>query len=250
MIDFPRPRYMDDDFNLSEIVQKAESGDMYAQWDLFYLMTIWGYNSKNIEFEKQKAYYTNLRHLVESGVVSLYVRMGNVVLKGIGCEQNTEEAVRWYQKAAENDDPLGNESIGEVYYLGIYAPIDYRKAYEYFTKDAGTKTFNTRYHLGEMYRQGLYVNKDSAKACEYYTNIVEEKIDRYGLDDYYWHACYRLAVALHYGEGVECDLHRSRELLLSVKKFLEEDVDLVDEDESDMTIEKIEQELKNLELGV
>ena len=79
-----------------------------------------------------------------------------------------------------------------IYFNGTEVPADYEKAYAYFTKDDGKKSFCTRYALGEMYRQGLYVEQDVQKAWDYYTGIATDRSPYYELDDYYWRACYRL----------------------------------------------------------
>ncbi len=91
-----------------------------------------------------------------------------------------------------------------------------------------------------MYRQGLYVEKDPVKACEYYASIVEDTFAGHELDDYYWRACYRLAVALHYGKGVERDLTRAHELLQLTKQRAEERDD--NSSVADITIGEIEKE--------
>ena len=36
------------------------------------------------------------------------------------------------------------------------------------------------------------------------------------LDDYYWRACFRLAMAYHYGQGTEKDLDMAIDLMSSV----------------------------------
>ena len=232
-----------DDFDPEETLIKAEEGDMDAKWDLVCYMAFSGIALKDADPEYQDVYYSNLHDLAEAGNTPAYIMLGDAILVGIGCRQNTEEAVRWYEKAAEEGDPFGNELIGEIYFKGEHAPVDYKKAFEFFTKDEGKKSFCTRYHLGEMYRQGLYVDKDPVKACEYYANIVEDTFAGHELDDYYWRACYRLAVALHNGEGVECDLGRALELLQFAKQRAEERGDKASV--ADITVDEIDNELDN-----
>ena len=232
------------DFDPDETLIKAEEGDMDAKWDLVCYMAFSGIALKDADPEYQDVYYTNLRDLAEAGNTPAYIMLGDAILEGIGCEQNTEEAIRWYEKAADEGDPFGNELIGEIYFMGKHAPVDYKKAFEFFTRNEGRKSFCTRYHLGEMYRQGLYVEKDPAKACEYYAGIVDDKFKGHELDDYYWRACYRLAVALHSGEGVERDPARARELLQFAKQRAEERGDKASV--ADITVDEIDKELDNV----
>ncbi len=233
-----------DDFDPEETLRKAEEGDLDAKWDLVCYMAISGMATEHADWEEQEIYYTNLLDLAEAGTAPAYIMLGDAILKGIGCEQNTAEAVQWYEKAVEEGDPFGNELIGEIYYKGEHAPVDYKKAFEFLTKDEGKKSFCTRYHLGEMYRQGLYVEKDPSKACEYYAGIVDDESKGRELDDYYWRACYRLAVALHNGEGVERDPGRALELLQFAKQRAEERGE--NASVADITVDEIDYELDNV----
>ena len=207
------PSPYDEDFDLEDAIRKAEAGDRDAKIALVCYMAISGLATKNADPQMQETYHRHLCDLVKAEYVPAYIMLADAVLDGIGCKQDAAEAIRWYEKAVENGEPFGNELLGEMYYLGKGVPVDYKKAFAYFTKDHSKKSFCTRYHLGEMYRQGLYVEKDLAKACEYYADVAFDELEERHRDDYYWRACYRLGVALHHGDGVDKDLERASLLL-------------------------------------
>lgn len=180
------------DIDFYKTVEDAENGDTGAKWNLVNSIAVGYADAYADEFDLDALYFENLCGLAENGNAASYIMLGDAILKGKGCRQNTEEAVRWYEKAVENGVKFGNECIGEIYFTGEYASPDYKKAYEYFTKDEGKKSFCTLFHLGEMYRLGLYVEKDLEKACEYYREIVYDGNPSRRADDYYGRACSRL----------------------------------------------------------
>ena len=180
--------------DFQQTVKAAKNGDTSAMWDLVNYIAVNQEDDGSGNYDVNRLYYDTLCDLAADNEAAAYIMLGDAVLHGTGCDQNAEEAIRWYEKAAENGQRFGNECIGEMYYFGEYVTQDYKKAYEYYTKDEGRKSFCTLYHLAEMYRQGLYVKKDLAMACRYYSEIVYDGKDkRITIDDYYWRACYRLS---------------------------------------------------------
>ena len=180
--------------DFQQTVKAAKNGDISAMWDLVNYIAVNQADDGSGNYDVDRLYYDTLCDLAAENEAAAYIMLGDAILHGTGCDQNAEEAIRWYEKAAKNGHRFGNECIGEMYYFGEYVTQDYKKAYEYYTKDEGRKSFCTLYHLAEMYRQGLYVEKDLAMAYRYYSEIVydgDEK--RITIDDYYWRACYRLS---------------------------------------------------------
>ena len=47
---------------------------------------------------------------------------------GAGVEQNWDEAVRWYRKAAEQDNAFSQEQLAKCYREGLGVPIDLEEA--------------------------------------------------------------------------------------------------------------------------
>ena len=73
------------------------------------------------------------------------------------------------------------------------------------------------YTFTDFISQGLYVSQNEAKACSYYEAIVDSDKPYAEIDDYYWRACYRLALAHHYGQGTEKDFAKAIALISKAK---------------------------------
>ena len=193
-------------YNLYELLQKADDGDLAAMETAARMLSEDGYLSDDPAGEIAKRRVSYIQRLVDAGKETAFVMMGDAYRRGKGVPENLGEAFRWYEKAAENGDRLGNERLGMLYYGGEGVPIDYRKAYEYFTKDQGKKSFAVSYALGEMNRLGLYLVQNYDRACLHYSNIVEDEEEPYPeKDEYYWRACFRLGMLTYYGRGTGKD---------------------------------------------
>lgn len=204
---------LDESYNLFEIIQKADAGDLEAMSVAVSIIEMEGYLEKDSDEEIRERYVSYLLNMAQNGMKEAYILLGDAYRKGCGVEKNPQEAIIWYTKAAVSGENFGNESIGMMYYEGIDIETDYEKAFTYFTKDEGKKSFCTIYSLGEMYRLGFYVGINYVKSCEYYSEIVYSELRYAELDDYHWRACYRLAYNLHYGLGIEKNLNEALLLL-------------------------------------
>jgi TPR repeat protein len=77
--------------------------------------------------------------------------------KVIGVPKDYVEAVKWYRKAAAQDDAMGQHNLGMMYANGNGVPKDYAKAYMFFNL-AAAKDFEN----AEKYREtiGEIMTKD------------------------------------------------------------------------------------------
>lgn len=228
------------EYNLYELLQKADKGDLDAMTTVVSLLAAEGYTDDDPDGEIAERQVRYLRQLAEAGRTFACIMLGDACRTGDGAPKDVKEAIRWYEQAAEGGIRFGNECIGLLYYEGDDIPADYQKAYEYFTKDEGKKSFCTTYALGEMFRKGLYVSQDEEKACEYYESIVYDDGSYPEMDDYYWRACYRLAMAHHYGRGADKDLDTAVELMAKARNLYESRSD--DAVKGDISKEEIYQE--------
>ena len=81
-------------------------------------------------------------------------------------------ALKYYEMAAEYNYHPANLGLGYIWYYGRTGTVDYKKAFEYFSKERGDD--NADYKLADMYKNGHYVEKDYAK----YKQIIENLYDR------------------------------------------------------------------------
>ena len=111
-----------------QTVEDAKNGDINAMWDLVNYIAVNQADDGSDGYDIDRLYYDTLCDLAEKDETAAYIMLGDAVLHGTGCKQNAEEAIRWYEKAAENGHRFGNECIGEMYYFGEHITQDYKKA--------------------------------------------------------------------------------------------------------------------------
>ena len=84
---------------------------------------------------------------------------------------------KYLELAAEYGYSPSYESLGYLWYYGQTGTVDYKKAFEYFSKGAESPDDYLRmgceYKLADMYHNGYYVEKDEAK----YREIIERCYD-------------------------------------------------------------------------
>lgn len=203
-------------YNLLELLQKADSGDLEAMETAVSFFVDQGYLDNPDIYNRYLSY---LQKMAEAKSAVACIMLGDTYAYGDGVPADPDKAIRYYDAAAQNGENFGNECIGMLYYSGKIVPRNYQKAFEYFMKGGAHKSLCTLYMLGEMYRLGLYVGKSPETACDYYSKIVFTNEKYPEKDDNYWCACYRLGHALHVGEGIEID-HGAAYTLLSKAKAL------------------------------
>jgi TPR repeat protein len=174
----------------------------------------------------------SIRYKAEHGDAKYQYAYGVCYEKGWGVEQDTKEALAWYNKAAAQNNGPAYNSLGNYYREGSGVKADPKKAFEYYQKGAvekdaqamlnlgnchyfgmGTeKDINTAVkwwtdaadagnayamaQMGDCYFHGLGVEKDLAKAIEYYTPAADKNITS---------ALYQLGILYYTGNGVEQD---------------------------------------------
>jgi TPR repeat protein len=70
------------------------------------------------------------RPLAEQGDPQAQIRLGWMFEKGQGVQQNDQEAVKWYRKAAGQGNAEVQALLGEMYFKAV--PQDYVHAYRWF----------------------------------------------------------------------------------------------------------------------
>lgn len=217
--------------------EKAEGGDMVAQYQYASYLTNWHPNEDDY---KQAVIW--LRKSAEQGYAPAQCSLGNHYWTGEGINQNFEQAVLWYRKAAEQGNETAQfnlgvcyangqgvtrsdyfaltwykkaaeqgyknaeHSLGKAYYYGKGTTENKRLAFEWFTNAADQNHSEAMYYLGECYSHGYGVTKDMIKAVEWF-----EK----GAENFDTSSQYALALLYLRGDGVQKDSIYAADLLLN-----------------------------------
>lgn len=135
------------------------------------------------DFVKALEYYLKG---AEQGNVEVQIKAGLLYEAGInGIKRNSEEAVKWFNKAFAQDVSYAKK-IGKIYYRGKrnsgYAgefrtsvKQDFAKALEWYLKAAEQNDEHSQFRIGVLYEAGIKgVKKDSAEAFKWFTKTVTQ----------------------------------------------------------------------------
>ena len=77
--------------------------------------------------------------------------LGKMYLEGGGVvAQNNETALKYFNKAALLNNPVGQSGLGLMYLYGKGIAKDYKKAFDFFQKAAEQSWVDGQLHLGNM----------------------------------------------------------------------------------------------------
>ena len=100
--------------------------------------------------------------------------LGFLYEKGWGVAQDFSEAVKWYRKAAEQDYASAQHNLGLCYENGKGVTRDYNEAVRWYRKAAEQGKAKAQCNLGWCYEMGNGVNKDYNEAVKWYRKAAEQ----------------------------------------------------------------------------
>ncbi|CUP25407.1 FOG: TPR repeat%2C SEL1 subfamily [Bacteroides xylanisolvens] len=134
----------------------------------------WGYRKGYDNLEAVKWY----QKAAEQGLAIAQYKLGTMYEKGRGVEPSDEKAVEWFQKAAEQGLADAQCKLGFMYRNGTGVEQSYAKAAKWFQKAAGQGLADAQYHLGRMYQNGTGVERSYEKAAKWFQKAAEQGYDR------------------------------------------------------------------------
>jgi uncharacterized protein len=114
------------------------------------------------------------RKAAEQNDAKAQVAIGKMYEVGDGVPQNKQQAVIWYQKAAEQGYCEAQYICGLMYFDGVGVPKDYEQAIKWFVKASEQGKFMASIKLGEIYEQGKAVPQDYQQAVKWFLKAVEQ----------------------------------------------------------------------------
>ena len=126
--------------------------------------------------------------------------LGSMYEDGVVVTQDHAEAVKWYQKAAEQGVAEAQVNLGFMYAEGRGVSRDYGAAMKWYRKAAGQGVAKARFNIGLMHQNGWGVPADDARALKWTRQAA-----RQGYADAQVNLGFRYAV----GHGVPKDLVRA-----------------------------------------
>ena len=125
----------------------------------------------------------------ESGWIDNFARQNTENQFPKGVEENNEEAVMWYRKAADQGNAAAQNSLGLLYYYGNGVEENNEEAVKWFRKAAEQGNAAAQWSLGNCYYNGHGVDENDEEAVKWYRKAAEqgdaEAQKRFGFL-YYW----------------------------------------------------------------
>ncbi len=113
--------------------------------------------------------------------------IGYLYLNGYGVAQDSQEAIRYLKKSADQNYDMAQSLLAFLYNEGQVMPKDKKLALNLYKKAAAQNNISANLNLGVMYYTGDGVTRDYAKAIEYFKKVPIESqpiVSRY-LGDIY-----------------------------------------------------------------
>lgn len=162
----------------SELVAKAEAGDVDAQYATAYLVLVRALTDKDIPAVKDEehARTTAVRYLQQAaakGMADAEHLLGTAYLSGIGVAKNETHAKELFRLAAAAGNSDGENALGQMLSKGQGGAQDDAAAAKWFEKAVAQGHKPAMVNLGFMYVQGRGVAKDEKKAADLMRTAAE-----------------------------------------------------------------------------
>lgn len=119
-----------------------------------------------------KALVAAILLLVAAWGVWTYTHLADSALQAMARGQYSR-AHDFYLKEAKSGNPAAQNSLGNLYYLGLGVDLNYTLARDWYFQAAKTGYANAQLNLGHLYKQGLGVDQDPVRAFGWY-NMAEK----------------------------------------------------------------------------
>jgi TPR repeat protein len=162
----------------SELVAKAEAGDVDAQFATAYLVLVRNLTDTTIPAvsDEKRAQATAVRYLqqaVDKGMADAEHLLGTAYLSGIAVAKDETHAKELFRLAAVAGNADGENALGQMLSKGQGGVQDDAAAAEWFEKAVAQGYKPAMVNLGFLYVQGRGVAKDEKKAADLMRTAAE-----------------------------------------------------------------------------
>jgi len=106
-------------------------------------------------------------NMAKEGDPKAQYNVGLIYANGRGVQKDMEQARKWYEKAAKQDNGPAQYNLGQIYHAaGENDPHGYEKARYWYEKAVEAGVMQAYNNLGALYLEGKGVKKDQQKAFE------------------------------------------------------------------------------------
>ena len=146
---------------IDETIKLADQGNVDAQLFLGYSY-LYGENGLPTDYEKSFEYYG--KAALQNNAIGLN-NLGSLYYGGIGVQRSSAKAGILFKKAAELGNLDAAVNLGFMHISGYGAKQDARLAIDYFEKASASENAAARFMTGYAYYKGVFRKKDYIKAA-------------------------------------------------------------------------------------
>ena len=131
---------------------------------------------------KEGAYSTAYQRwlvLAKKGNAKAQNNLGILYRRGLGVKKDPIEAVKWYQKAADQGFAKAQFNLGLMYKQGNGVAKDIRKAVELYILSAENGYNRAQFAVGLRFERGKGVEKDPVKALKWFNLALDRASGRF-----------------------------------------------------------------------
>jgi hypothetical protein len=118
--------------------------------------------------------FEETRAKAEKGHVDAQVKLGQMYATGDRVPKDDTAAVKWFRKAADQEDAMAQNLIGRAYLEGTGVSKDANEAIKWFKKAADRGNANAQFSLGGIYALSEDIPRDDAKAAKWYRMAADQ----------------------------------------------------------------------------
>ena len=160
---------LSNDIDVTQLYQKAQSGDAQAQLDLANHY----FDGEGVEKNEREAVIW-YRKAAEQGHAEAQCDLGDCYSDGLGVEKNDQEAAKWYKMAAEQGYAEAQASLAYCYYDGIGVEKNDQEAIKWLKMAAEQGLTIAQYGLANCYASGIGVEKNEREAVKWFKMAAEQ----------------------------------------------------------------------------
>jgi localization factor PodJL len=108
------------------------------------------------------------------GVAPAQYRLGSIYEKGQGVKKDLETARRLYTAAAGKGNGKAMHNLAVLYAEGLNGDPDYRNASQWFRKAADHGIADSQYNLGILYARGIGVEQNLAESYKWFALAAQQ----------------------------------------------------------------------------
>lgn len=146
---------------VEDIIKLADRGDIQSQLDIAYAYL---YGEKGLTVNQQKAFEYYSKAALQNDPVGLN-NLGSLYYGGIGVKRSSSKAATLFKKAADLGNVEAAENIAFMHASGNGADKNMDVAMDYFEKASSGDSPASKFMLGYAYYSGKYRDVDYSKAA-------------------------------------------------------------------------------------